>query len=134
MAAVAATGGAFAQSVLTGDIAYGFKSVTTNMNTASGFGLNAADLAFNASEDVEGLGKLSASINFASEGGRSVAPYAGDQSITLVTAAGSWLARFKEPVIWAKVSLQPVLPLTTTCLVKTCLHEQITTLFPPACL
>ena len=88
MAAVAVTGGAFAQSVLTGDIAYGFKSVTTNMNTASGFGLNAADLAFNASEDVEGLGKLSASINFASDGGRSVAPYAGDQSITLVTAAG----------------------------------------------
>jgi len=88
LAAVAVTGGAFAQSVLTGDIAYGFKSVTTNTSTTSGFGLNAADLAFNASEDVEGLGKLSASINIASDGGRSVAPYAGDQSITLVTGAG----------------------------------------------
>jgi len=85
---VAVTGGAFAQSVLTGDIAYGFKSVTTNNSTTSGFGLNAADLAFNASENVEGLGKLSASINIASDGGRSVAPYAGDQSITLVTGAG----------------------------------------------
>ena len=49
LAAVAVTGGAFAQSVLTGDIAYGFSSVTSNSSTTSGFGLNAADLYVNTS-------------------------------------------------------------------------------------
>ena len=88
LAAVAATGGAFAQSVLTGDIAYGFKSETINNGTLSGFGLNAADLYVNTSESVEGLGKLSVLLTLSSDGGRGVAPYAGDQSITLVTGAG----------------------------------------------
>lgn len=88
LAAVAVTGGAFAQSVLTGDIAYGFSSVTVNNSTTSGFGLDAANLYVNTSEDVDGLGKLTASLTLSSDGGRSTAPYAGDQSITLVTAGG----------------------------------------------
>ena len=73
---------------MTGDIAYGFKSETVNNSTTSGFGLDAADLFVNTSEDVDGLGKLTASLTLSSDGGRSVAPYAGDQSITLVTAGG----------------------------------------------
>ena len=92
LAAVAVTGGAFAQSVLTGDIAYGFSSATVNNVSTSGFGLNAADIAFSTSEDVVGLGKLSLSIAYGSEGGRNVAVYAADQSITLVTTGGMTLS------------------------------------------
>jgi len=88
LAAVAVTGGAFAQSVLTGDIAYGFSSVNANNVTTSGFGLDAADIYFAASEEIEGLGKLSVALAYGSETGRSTSVYAGDQTMTLVTTSG----------------------------------------------
>jgi hypothetical protein len=91
LAAVAVTGGAFAQSVLTGEIAYGFSSVNANNVTTSGFGLDAADVTFATSEDVEGLGKLSVSLNWDGSGGRNASLTAGDQSVTLVTAGGMTL-------------------------------------------
>jgi len=88
LAAVAATGGAFAQSVLTGEIAYGFSSTNANNVTTSGFGLDAADITFAASEEVEGLGKLSVSLNIDSHAGRATGMTTGDHSMTLTTAGG----------------------------------------------
>jgi len=88
LAAVAATGGAFAQSVLTGDIAYGFSSVTTNNATSSGFGLDAADVVWTTSEEVDGLGKVGVYIQYSSDNGRSSSVYANDQYMTLTTAGG----------------------------------------------
>ncbi len=88
LAAVAATGGAFAQSVLTGDFAYGFSSATADQVTTSGMGLEWADIYINTSESVEGLGKLDVSFGLASDGGKGTSVYAGDHSITLTMASG----------------------------------------------
>ena len=89
LAAVAVTGGAFAQATLTGDVAYGFTSSTAANSTVSGFGLEAADLYFNISEDIEGVGKLDANINIdAAESGRASGVQSGDIQMSLTTASG----------------------------------------------
>ena len=89
LAAVAATGGAFAQATLTGDVAYGFTSSTAANSTVSGFGLEAADLYFNISEDIEGVGKFAANINIdAAESGRGSGVQSGDIQMSLTTASG----------------------------------------------
>ena len=86
---MAAAGGAFAQSTITGDIAYGFSSATVNQATTSGWGMEAADLYFNTSEDIEGVGKVAALLTLSSDGGRGSSAYAGDNRITLTTMSGS---------------------------------------------
>ena len=63
LAAVAVTGGAFAQAVMTGSIGYAYvQSQTSAGVTSSGIGKDDASLMFAISEDIEGLGKLSSSM------------------------------------------------------------------------
>ena len=88
LAAVAVTGGAFAQSVLSGDLAFGFSSATADQVTTSGMGLEWADIYINATESIEGFGKLDVSFGLASDGGKGAGVTAGDHSMTLTMASG----------------------------------------------
>ncbi len=63
LAAVAVTGGAFAQAVMTGSIGYAyFQTQTSAGATASGMGKDDASLNFTMTEDIEGLGKLTSKM------------------------------------------------------------------------
>jgi hypothetical protein len=96
LAAVAVAGGAFAQATMTGAIAYGFESDTSSSNiTTSGFGMEDAEINFAVSEDIEGLGKLSAGLGLA-WGGRSTAATANDSNITLTLANGAKIKMASE--------------------------------------
>jgi hypothetical protein len=89
LAAVAATGGAFAQAVMTGYIAFGYESATSSANaTTSGMGMDDAEINFAISENIEGVGKLSAGMGFIS-GGRGDVAYGRDSTIRLTTASGT---------------------------------------------
>ena len=89
LAAVAATGGAMAQAVMTGYIAFGYASTTSSANaTASGMGMDDAEINFAISENIEGVGKLSAGLGF-TNGGNSNAAVGNDASIKLTTASGT---------------------------------------------
>jgi hypothetical protein len=60
LAAVAVTGGAFAQATMTGFLAYGYRATTTSAGaTASGMGADTATLDFAVGETIEGVGKVS---------------------------------------------------------------------------
>ena len=73
LAAVAVTGGAFAQATMTGALAYGYSQKTTSAGaTSGGMGLDTSDLYFGISEQVEGLGKVSGGLGI-STGGKGVA-------------------------------------------------------------
>jgi hypothetical protein len=66
LAAVAVTGGAFAQAVMTGSLAYGYRSTQTTAGvTASGMGVDGASIDFAVAEDIEGLGKVSGKLGVA---------------------------------------------------------------------
>ena len=96
LATVAVAGGAFAQATMTGAIAYGFESDTTSSNvTTSGFGMEDAEINFAVSEDIEGLGKLSAGLGLG-WGGRSTAATANDSNITLTLANGAKIKMASE--------------------------------------
>jgi len=89
LAAVAATGGAMAQAVMTGYVAFGYSSTTSSANaTAGGMGLDDAEINFAIAEDIEGVGKLSATMGFIS-GGRGAAAAGRDTTIKLTTASGT---------------------------------------------
>jgi len=88
LAAVAVTGGAFAQATMTGAIAFGYESDTTSAGaTTSGMGMDDAEINFAIAEDIEGLGKLSAGLGFGS-GGNGDAATGNDSTIKLTTASG----------------------------------------------
>jgi len=88
LAAVAATGGAFAQATMTGAIAFGYASTTSSAGVlASGMGMDDAEINFAIAEDIEGLGKLSAGLGFGS-GGNSDAATGNDSTIKLTTTSG----------------------------------------------
>jgi len=92
LAAVAATGATFAQSVLTGDAGFGYASSTSAASgTANGMGLTDADIYLAATEDVEGLGKVG--VNLAIDAGNVTAAYGqsvvvGDQTMFIQLASG----------------------------------------------
>ncbi len=89
LAAVAATGGAMAQAVMTGYIAFGYSSDTTSANaTTSGMGMDDAEINFAIAEDIEGVGKLSAGMGF-TNGGKGNTAVGNDASIKLTTASGT---------------------------------------------
>jgi hypothetical protein len=89
LAAVAATGGAMAQAVMTGYIAFGYASATTSANaTTSGMGMDDAEINFAISETIDGVGKLSAGMGF-TNGGKDNAAVGNDAKITLTTASGT---------------------------------------------
>ena len=74
---------------MTGYVAFGYSSETTSANaTASGMGVDDAEINFAISEDVEGLGKLSATMGFIS-GGRGGDAAGRDTTIKLTTASGT---------------------------------------------
>ena len=88
LAAVAVTGGAFAQATMTGAVAYGWNQATSSTGTsASGVGVNSNQLNFAISEDMENGTKLSAAIGF-NLGGESGSGTTGrDVTLTLNTAS-----------------------------------------------
>jgi len=89
LAAVAVTGGAFAQATMTGAIAFGYDNQTTSAGaTTSGMGMDDAEINFAISEEIEGLGKLSAGMGFGA-GGKGDAATGNDSSIKLTTASGA---------------------------------------------
>jgi hypothetical protein len=88
LAAVAAAGGAFAQSTLTGELSYGFSSETAANSTLSGFGLEAADITIATTEDIEGLGKVAAAMNFDASGGRGSNATVNDVTLSLTMTSG----------------------------------------------
>jgi len=89
LAAVAVTGGAFAQATMTGAIAYGFSSLTSSSNvTTSGFGVEDAEINFAVSEELDGGNKLSAGFGFGG-GGKGAAVTANDWNLTLTGASGA---------------------------------------------
>jgi len=89
LAAVAATGGAMAQAVMTGYIAFGYSSDTTSANaTTSGMGMDDAEINFAIAEDIEGVGKLSATMGF-TNGGKNNGAVGNDATIKLTTASGT---------------------------------------------
>jgi len=92
LAAVAATGGAFAQSVLTGDFSFGYSSSTSAASgTANGMGMGDADIYWATSEDLEGGGKLG--VNLALDLSNNTAAYGqaavvGDETMSYTSASG----------------------------------------------
>ena len=91
LAAVAVTGGAFAQATMTGAIAYGFSSQTSSSNvTTSGMGVDDAEINFAISEDLDGGNKLSGGFGFGG-GGKAAAVTANDWNLTLTGASGAKL-------------------------------------------
>ena len=92
MAAVAATGATFAQSVLTGDAGFGYASSTSAASgTANGMGLTDADIYWATSEDLDGGGKLV--VNLALDLSAASAAYGagaivGDQTLSYTSASG----------------------------------------------
>jgi len=72
LAAVAVTGGAFAQATMTGTLSYAYAQKTLSTGaTTGGFGLNTAAIDFAISEDIEGLGKVSGGFGIAANGSDS---------------------------------------------------------------
>jgi hypothetical protein len=89
LAAVAATGGAMAQAVMTGYIAFGYESATSSANaTTSGMGMDDAEINFAIAETIEGVGKLSATMGF-TNGGKGNAAVGNDATIKLTTDSGT---------------------------------------------
>jgi len=69
LAAVAATGGAFAQATMTGFLAYGYRATQSTAGaTTSGMGVDTASIDFAVGEDIEGLGKLSGKLGVSIKG------------------------------------------------------------------
>jgi len=74
---------------MTGYVAFGYESSTTSANaTTSGMGVDDAEINFAIAEDIEGVGKLSATMGFIS-GGRGNAAEGRDTTIKLTTASGT---------------------------------------------
>jgi len=89
LAAVAVTGGAFAQATMTGALGFGYASDTTSGNvTTSGMGVDDAEINFAVSEKIEGLGTVSGKLGFGSSGNGSGAT-GNDMAITVKGDSGA---------------------------------------------
>jgi len=88
LAAVAVTGGAFAQSVMTGAVGFKFSSLTAANVMTSGWGVADGSITVKSTDDVEGLGKFDASINLAADSGNGSNMTAGNLSVSLTMASG----------------------------------------------
>ena len=102
LAAVAVTGGAFAQATLTGAVAYGYLTTTSGAGaTASGGGMDTSTLKFTATEDLGNGNSVTAYIATDGTNGRTGAMAMDDQEIILKmsgitlnagsTKGGDWL-------------------------------------------
>jgi len=89
LAAVAVTGGAFAQAVMTGYLGYGYDQHTSSLGVmASGLGVDDAEINFAVTENIEGLGKLSGTLGFIA-GGRGATATGRDTKLSLTTLSGT---------------------------------------------
>ena len=88
LAAVAATGGAFAQSVMTGSVGWRFNSDTVENSTTSGWGVADGAITIKSTDDVEGLGKFDSSLGLAADSGNGTGMTAGNLSLSLTMASG----------------------------------------------
>ena len=88
LAAVAVTGGAFAQSVMTGSVGFKFQSETAANSTLSGWGVADGAITIKSTDDVEGLGKFDSSIGLAADSGNGSNMTAGNLSVSLTMASG----------------------------------------------
>jgi len=87
LAAVAATGGAFAQATLTGDFSYGYSQETTGAGVATGgMGIGDADLYWQAKEAIDGVGSLTVDLTLDLSGGAAVSQ--AGESMTLKLTNG----------------------------------------------
>jgi len=73
LAAVAATGGAFADSVLTGDFSFGYSSKTANNINSGGMGMGDADIYWATTETLDGGDKVG--VNLAIDMGNNTSAY-----------------------------------------------------------
>jgi hypothetical protein len=88
LAAVAATGGAFAQAVMTGYIAYGYGSATSSLGVlTSGLGVDDGEINFAISEDIDGVGKLNGTMGVG-QGGRGAGATGRDFKLGVTTSSG----------------------------------------------
>jgi len=92
LAAVAVTGGAFAQSVLTGDIGFGWASSTSAASgTANGMGITDADIYWAATEALDGGAKVAANLMLdlsAASTAYGASAIVLDQTLSYTTASG----------------------------------------------
>jgi hypothetical protein len=91
LAAVAVTGGVFAQATMTGFLAYGYRATNTSAGaTASGMGVDTASLDFAVGETIEGIGKVSGAMGVSLKN-KDQAAYARNSEIKLdMGAMGSF--------------------------------------------
>ena len=88
LAAVAAVGGAFAQSTLTGDFSYGYGQVTTGPGVATGgMGIGDADLYWKSTESIDDVGELTVNLALDLSGGSSAVGQS-DEYMTLKLTNG----------------------------------------------
>jgi len=88
LAAVAVTGGAFAQATLTGSIGYGYKTTTTVANVVTnGMGVADASVNFGVSEDLGDGMSVSGTMGVYAPGNYA-AVYGNDMKIGVKTASG----------------------------------------------
>ena len=89
MAAVAATGGAFAQATMTGYIGFGYASDTSSAGAvASGMGTDDGEINFAVAEKIDGLGDVSGQMGFATYGNGDGA-YGNDVKLSLKLDSGT---------------------------------------------
>ena len=100
LAAIAAVGAASAQVSITGEAAWGFYSGTSAAGvTASGFGIDTAQLKFSASEDLGNGMKASAGLSL-NTGNHSAGTSSDDQSISLTTPVATITLTTYKPGDW----------------------------------
>jgi hypothetical protein len=101
LAAVAAASTSFAQVSLTGEFAYGYLATTSGTGaTASGGGLDTAQLVFAAGEDLGGGNRVDVTFKTDGSGGRGAALTNDDQIIELTTGFGKIKAGSWKPGDW----------------------------------
>ena len=92
LAAVAATGGAFAQSVITGDFSFGYSSSTSAASgTAGGMGMGDADIYWSSSETLDGGAKIAVDLSLDLSNNTSAygqAAVVGNETISYTSASG----------------------------------------------
>jgi hypothetical protein len=101
LAVLAASGASFAQVSLTGEFAYGYSASTSGAGaTASGGGLDTAQLVFAAGEDLGGGNRVDVKMSTDGTAGRSAAMNMDNQTIALTTGFGKITAGSWKPGNW----------------------------------
>jgi hypothetical protein len=101
LAVLAASGASFAQVTLSGEFAYGYLATTSGSGaTASGGGLDTAQLVFQAGEDLGGGNRVDVTFKTDGTGSRGGSLVNDDQIIALTTGLGKITAGSWKPGDW----------------------------------